>query len=96
MGKQHSYKVQDEGSIPSRRTMSIRLRRIEGEMVALCAAFSEPKIGDLYLDDAHHYALSCKFARDYSHNFPNDPKMGDEINDALARKECKCPTCTAP
>ena len=73
--------------------MSIRLRDIEGEMVALCAAFSKPKEGDLYLDDAHHYALFCKFARDKARTFPEDVNMCDEVNDALARRECKCPTC---
>lgn len=44
--------------------MSIRLRIIEGRMVALCAARSVPADGDIYLDDAVHYALSQKFMAD--------------------------------
>lgn len=73
--------------------MSIRIREIEGEMVALCAAFSKPKEGDLYIDDAQHYALFCKFSRDNRYMFPEDVDMCDKINDALASKECGCLSC---
>jgi len=45
--------------------MSIRLRRIEGHLVAICAAASTPQTGDIYLDDEQHYALAQKFWRDY-------------------------------
>ncbi len=45
--------------------MSIRVRKVEGVLVALCAAETDPKLGDLYLDDSVHYALAAKFARDY-------------------------------
>lgn len=41
--------------------MAIRLRN----SVALCAAETDPQHGDLYLDDAQHYALAAKFARDW-------------------------------
>ena len=44
--------------------MSIRVRRVDGVLVALCAARSMPKNGDLYLDDAVHHALSAKFHAD--------------------------------
>jgi len=45
--------------------VSIRIRRIEGHVVALCAARSVEKPGDVYLDDAEHYALAEKFWDDY-------------------------------
>lgn len=45
--------------------MSIRLRRIDGILVALCAARSVAKPGDTYLDDEQHYALASKFADDW-------------------------------
>lgn len=46
--------------------MAIRVRRMDdGWLVALCAARSEEKEGDLYLDDEVHYALAQKFWRDY-------------------------------
>ena len=46
--------------------MSIRVRRMDdGCLVALCAAKSDEKEGDIYLDDEVHYALSQKFWRDY-------------------------------
>ena len=44
--------------------MSIRLRKVEGVMVALCAARTTPHFGDMYLDDEQHYALAAKFSRD--------------------------------
>lgn len=49
--------------------MAIRLRVVDGTMVALCAARSMPKEGDIYLDDAAHAALSNKFSRDYNEMF---------------------------
>lgn len=45
--------------------MAIRLRQIEGEWVALCAAKTKALEGDVYLDDALHYALALKFGRDF-------------------------------
>lgn len=45
--------------------MAIRLRYVDARCVALCAARSVEKDGDVYLDDAQHYALSEKFWDDY-------------------------------
>lgn len=46
--------------------MAIRLRRIEnGKLIAVCAALTEPKDGDLYLDDEQHYALAQKHAHEH-------------------------------
>ena len=45
--------------------MAIRLRRVNGVMVALCAAETDATRGDLYLDDGMHYALAAKFCRDW-------------------------------
>lgn len=45
--------------------MAIRLRKVDGTWVALCAVESDPKEGDLYLDDGQHYALATKFAEDW-------------------------------
>jgi len=45
--------------------MSIRIRVVDGVMVALCAARSVEKPADVYLDDAHHHALSEKFLADF-------------------------------
>lgn len=45
--------------------MAIRIRVIEGCTVALCAAVTEEKEGDLYLDDGVHHALSTKFGVDW-------------------------------
>jgi len=45
--------------------MAIRIRKKDGGYVALCAAKSEPKRGDLYLDDNIHHALTKKFENDF-------------------------------
>ena len=45
--------------------MAIRVRRVDGQLVALCAARSGEREGDLYLDDGVHYALAQKFWRDH-------------------------------
>lgn len=34
--------------------------------MALCAVEADPAPGDIYLDDADHYALAAKFSRDWS------------------------------
>ena len=45
--------------------MAIRIRKINDKVIAICAARSIPKDGDLYLDDIVHHALSKKFIRDF-------------------------------
>ncbi len=44
--------------------MSIRIRKIEGETVALCAAKTEAKEGDIHLNDCAHHALMVKLQAD--------------------------------
>lgn len=44
--------------------MAIRLRTVSGVRVALCAVETDPHHGDVYLDDADHYALAAKLAHD--------------------------------
>jgi predicted nucleic acid-binding Zn-ribbon protein len=60
-----SYSYDDIGKI-----MAIRIRKViknyKEELVALCAAETDPKIDDLYyLDDNVHHALSKKFEADF-------------------------------
>jgi hypothetical protein len=45
--------------------MSIRIRKVNGITIALCAVETDPKEGDIYLDDAIHYALATKFSEDW-------------------------------
>jgi len=49
--------------------MSIRIRTVNGVRIALCAAETVARDGDTYLDDADHYALAAKFARDWKIGF---------------------------
>jgi hypothetical protein len=45
--------------------MAIRIRNVKGKVVALCAALSKEKKGDIYLGDAEHHALSTKLEIDF-------------------------------
>ncbi len=45
--------------------MAIRIRWVGGRRIAVCAAETEVKPGDVYLDDADHEALTSKFCRDH-------------------------------
>lgn len=46
--------------------MAIRIRKIDGHIVALCAAKTKEQKGDIYLDDGVHEALATKFAVDWN------------------------------
>ncbi len=45
--------------------MAIRIRNIDGFVVALCAARTLAEPDDLYLDDNVHHALTTKFSLDF-------------------------------
>lgn len=45
--------------------MAIRIRVINNEVVALCAAESTAELEDIYLDDNIHHALTEKFIKDF-------------------------------
>jgi hypothetical protein len=56
--------------------MAIRVRKVGGVTVALCAVESDPQPDDLYLDDSIHSALSTKFGLDWeSMGFIKDPPI---------------------
>lgn len=57
--------------------MAIRLRNVDGKLVAICAARSMPHAEDVYLDDAAHEALRTKFALDF--NSEGCPERGQQI-----------------
>jgi len=61
--------------------MAIRIRKIKGFTVALCAAKTKPKERDIYLDDNIHHALTTKFGVDWA-------KEG-LLKEDLANKEIK-------
>jgi hypothetical protein len=46
--------------------MAMRLRRVNGEWKALCAAQSSEKPGDIYLDDVQDHAIREKIEKDWA------------------------------
>jgi hypothetical protein len=52
--------------------MAIRLRKIEGRWVAICAACTVVKDDDVYIDDGQHEALADKFARHFNEMYEYD------------------------
>ena len=65
--------------------MSIRLRTVNGVRIAICAARSVEKPGDLYLDDGDHRAVMDKCARDYAEM--GIPPRGDPDISPLVEQE---------
>ncbi len=66
--------------------MSIRLRKVNGILIAFCAARSVEKPGDIYLDDNAHHALAEKFARDF-YSEGSIVRVPDSREAALAERE---------
>jgi len=68
--------------------MAIRIREIEGHTVALCAARTKAQIGDTYIDDDAHHALSTKFMVDFeSEGLLVDPPIDDKIKPLMLEGE---------
>jgi hypothetical protein len=80
---------------PWKKAMAIRLRRTaDGTLVAICAARSVEKVGDVYLSDEAHHALSIKFDLDFGEmgflrsiyeNSPEEKVMDEEESNNSAR-----------
>lgn len=66
--------------------MAIRLRIVNGKLIAICAARSIPKEGDVYIDDVQHGALGDKFSRDYHEMYGYDLPSRD-MNLELVEQE---------
>lgn len=64
--------------------MAIRIRKIDGHIVALCAARTKAKKEDIYLDDSLHEALATKFAVDNER-----PELANPIKKRLMEREEK-------
>lgn len=70
--------------------MAIRIREVKGHTIALCAAETKPKKGDLYLDDIIHHALSTKFGLDWKQEGALKKSCADPILKKLMVAEvCK-------
>ena len=82
--------------------MAIRLRIMDGQMIALCAAKYPHLRGDIYLDDAWHHALYAKFFADNYLNKYLPEAYPDMSRTELYRRflpsdteaRCCCPQCT--
>ena len=69
--------------------MAIRSRKIKGSVIALCAAETRAKDGDLYLDDEIHHALSTKFGLDWKQEGFLKNSLADPILRDLMKEEEK-------
>ena len=67
--------------------MAIRIRVINNITIALCAAKTEHKDGDIYLDDNIHHALSTKFGLDWYSEGLIEKQLADEVLIDLMIKE---------
>lgn len=71
--------------------MSIRIRTVGTVMVAICAARSVAKPGDVYLDDAQHHALVEKFMADFQSEGYNTQPFDAEAAGLREREESNNP-----
>lgn len=62
-----------------REVMAIRIRKVNGIIVALCAAKTKAEDGDIYLNDLIHHALTTKFGLDWHEEGFLDDSMADPI-----------------
>jgi len=69
--------------------MAIRIRKVKGHTIALCAAETKAKRGDLYLNDTIHHALSTKFGLDWVQEGTLEKSLADPILEKLMLKETK-------
>ncbi|GAH85299.1 unnamed protein product [marine sediment metagenome] len=67
--------------------MAIRIRWIDGHIIALCAARTKKHKGDIYLDDAVHEALATKFAIDWDREGFKSAKWANPRKAKLMKKE---------
>lgn len=71
--------------------MSIRIRKVQRHLVALCAAKTKAQEGDVYLDDGCHHALMVKFIVDLKSEgwlCENSP-VDDIVKDLMLREEAR-------
>ena len=71
--------------------MAIRLRRVDGLLIALCAARSVKKPGDVYLDDGQHHALADKFMEDFAAEGYNTRALYPDAAALRAKEESNNP-----
>lgn len=69
--------------------MAMRLREIEGRWVAVCAARTVAKAGDIYIDDNQDHAIRAKLLHDYRTEGLDMPVLDSELN-RLMRNEEAC------
>jgi hypothetical protein len=70
--------------------MAIRIRKVNGITVALCAAETDPQEGDIYLDDSVHHALSTKFGLDWeSMGFITNPPIDQDVAEAMESQKIR-------
>lgn len=74
--------------------MAIRIRNIDGHIVALNARLTKEQDGDLYLNDAVYHALITKFSVDFADMGFMDSRLADPIIKKKMKDEewkCICP-----
>ncbi len=69
--------------------MAIRIRKIKGHTIAICAAQSVAKEGDIYLHDGIHEALATKFSLDWEGNGLMEKSVADKRKIPLMKQEEK-------
>lgn len=67
--------------------MSMRLREIGGRWVAVCAAKTTQRPGDIYLDDNQDHAVRAKLSHDYRSEGFDMPVLDAGLDTLMLREE---------
>ena len=65
--------------------MAVRIRIVDGKMIALCAAEHQAQEGDIYLDDVQDHALRKKYLEDYREEGLIVGEKEEEVNGRMVR-----------
>jgi len=70
--------------------MAIRVREVDGQLIAFCAALTPEREGDIYLHDGIDHALRNKFRLDYeSEGLIPDANVYDEVRKIYEREHAQ-------
>ena len=67
--------------------MAMRLRKIQGQWVAVCAAKTKAEPDDVYLDDCQDHAMRAKLSHDYRSEGFDMPVLNGELDKLMLDAE---------
>ncbi len=67
--------------------MAMRLKKIDGDWIAVCAAKTTSEVGDVYIDDVQDHAIRAKIAHDYRSEGLDVPLVSRDLIEVMLFEE---------